>query len=66
LRGNLYMNYAEVDEPVQDPSTDEMVQKNVFIVFAHGSEILQKIQKISESLGATVSLFFQEFFLIKL
>ncbi|KAI8807208.1 V-type ATPase, V0 complex, 116kDa subunit family, partial [Cladochytrium replicatum] len=54
LRGNLYMNFAEIDEPVTDPGTDEVVQKNVFIIFAHGREILQKIRKICESMGATL------------
>ncbi|KAI9237374.1 MAG: V-type ATPase, V0 complex, 116kDa subunit family [Podila humilis] len=54
LRGNLYMNTAEIEEPVIDPSTDLVVEKNVFIIFAHGREILAKIKKISESLGATL------------
>ncbi|KAG0195965.1 H(+)-transporting V0 sector ATPase subunit a [Mortierella sp. GBA30] len=54
LRGNLYMNTAEIDEPVIDPSTDVIVEKNVFIIFAHGREILAKIKKIAESLGATL------------
>ncbi|KAJ1994348.1 H(+)-transporting V0 sector ATPase subunit a [Dimargaris cristalligena] len=54
LRGNLYMNHVEIDEPVIDPATDEPVEKNVFIIFAHGSHILTKIRKISESLGATL------------
>ncbi|KAJ3109197.1 H(+)-transporting V0 sector ATPase subunit a [Phlyctochytrium planicorne] len=54
LRGNLYMNHAEIDEPIRDPTTDELVQKNVFVIFAHGKEILAKIRKICESLGATL------------
>jgi V-type H+-transporting ATPase subunit a len=54
LRGNLYMNTAEIDEPVVDPSTDVVVEKNVFIIFVHGREILAKIKKIAESLGATL------------
>ncbi|KAF9907143.1 H(+)-transporting V0 sector ATPase subunit a [Linnemannia zychae] len=54
LRGNLYMNTAEIDEPVIDPSTDTVVEKNVFIIFAHGREIMAKIKKIAESLGATL------------
>lgn len=54
LRGNLYMNYAELDELVRDPSSDEQIQKNVFIVFAHGRELLLKIRKFSETMGATL------------
>ncbi|RUS16492.1 V-type ATPase 116kDa subunit family-domain-containing protein, partial [Jimgerdemannia flammicorona] len=54
LRGNLYINSAEIDEPITDPETDELVEKNVFIIFAHGRELVSKIRKISESLGATL------------
>jgi len=54
LRGNLYLNYAEIEEPIVDPATDEVVEKNVFIIFSQGRELLNKIRKISESLGATL------------
>ncbi|ORX49131.1 V0/A0 complex, 116-kDa subunit of ATPase [Hesseltinella vesiculosa] len=54
LRGNLYMKTAEIDEAIVDPDSDEMVEKNVFAIFAHGREIVAKIKKISESLGATL------------
>ncbi|KAK2762073.1 H(+)-transporting V0 sector ATPase subunit a [Arachnomyces sp. PD_36] len=52
LRGNLYMNQSEISEPIIDPATNEEVHKNVFVIFAHGREIIAKIRKISESLGA--------------
>lgn len=52
LRGNLYMNQSEIPEPIVNPETNEEVSKNVFIIFAHGKEIIAKIRKISESLGA--------------
>ncbi|CEH19538.1 vacuolar h-atpase v0 subunit a [Ceraceosorus bombacis] len=54
LRGNLYMNYAEIDQPFNDPTKEDPVRKNVFIVFAHGAELLAKIRKISESMGGTL------------
>jgi V-type H+-transporting ATPase subunit a len=54
LRGNLYMNQSEIPDPLVDPTTNELIQKNVFVIFAHGKEILAKIRKISESLGAEV------------
>ncbi|KAI8916015.1 V-type ATPase, V0 complex, 116kDa subunit family [Gorgonomyces haynaldii] len=54
LRGNLYMNHAEIAEPIVDPASDESVYKNVFIVFAHGKELINKIRKICESMGATI------------
>ena len=52
LRGNLYMNQSEIPEPIINPETNEEVRKNVFVIFAHGKEIISKIRKISESLGA--------------
>ncbi|KAI8059454.1 V-type ATPase, V0 complex, 116kDa subunit family [Gongronella butleri] len=54
LRGNLYMKTAEIDEAIVDPDSDEVIEKNVFAIFAHGREIIAKIKKISESLGATL------------
>ncbi|KAK2600145.1 H(+)-transporting V0 sector ATPase subunit a [Conoideocrella luteorostrata] len=54
LRGNLYMNQSEIPEPLIDPTNNESVNKNVFVIFAHGKEILAKIRKISESMGAEV------------
>ncbi|KAI8811298.1 ATPase V0/A0 complex [Cladochytrium replicatum] len=33
---------------------DEYVDKNVFLIFAHGATVLDKIRKICESLGATL------------
>lgn len=54
LRGNLYMRQSEIPEPIADPTTHEQVDKNVFVIFAHGKEIIAKIRKISESLGANL------------
>ena len=46
------MNQSEIPEPIINPETNEEESKNVFIIFAHGKEIIAKIRKISESLGA--------------
>lgn len=54
LRGNMFMNHYTIDEPVHDPKTQEDVYKDVFIVFAHGEGILNKIRRIAESLDATL------------
>ncbi|KAH6869243.1 V-type ATPase, V0 complex, 116kDa subunit family [Thelonectria olida] len=54
LRGNLYMKQSEILEPLTDPTNNKAVKKNVFLIFAHGKEIVVKIQKIAESMGAEV------------
>ena len=46
------MNQSEIPDPIVDPTNNEEVHKNVFVIFAHGKEIIAKIRKISESLGA--------------
>ncbi|ORX91936.1 V0/A0 complex, 116-kDa subunit of ATPase [Basidiobolus meristosporus CBS 931.73] len=54
LRGNLYMHWGEIEDAIIDPETQEHIDKNVFIIFAHGQEILAKIKKVSESMNATL------------
>lgn len=54
LRGNLYMNYSEIEEPFVDPTSGAETRKNVFIIFAHGGELLSKIRKVAESMGGTL------------
>jgi V-type H+-transporting ATPase subunit a len=52
LRGNLFMQTIEISEPIYDPKTKTTTDKDVFIVFSHGSEIISRIKKIAESLDA--------------
>ncbi|KAK9466199.1 V-type ATPase, V0 complex, 116kDa subunit family [Lipomyces arxii] len=52
LRGNLFLNSTEIAESIMDPKSGEALEKNVFVVFAHGAGILNKIRKIAESLDA--------------
>ncbi|KAK8858441.1 hypothetical protein IAR55_002668 [Kwoniella newhampshirensis] len=54
LRGNLYMNYSEIEEPFVDPTSGKETHKDVFIIFAHGSDLLAKIRKVAESMGGTL------------
>lgn len=53
LRGNLYMNYSEIETPFTDLNGNE-TYKDVFIIFAHGAELLAKIRKVAESMGGTL------------
>lgn len=49
------MNFAEIQEPIIDPlDSEKIVTKNVFAIFAHGNQVINKIKKISESMGGTL------------
>ncbi|WFD01000.1 hypothetical protein MYAM1_003760 [Malassezia yamatoensis] len=54
LRGNLFMNYAEIQQGFPDSVHDHTVYKNVFVIFAHGTTVLAKIRKIAESMGGSL------------
>ncbi|WFD08436.1 hypothetical protein MVES1_003812 [Malassezia vespertilionis] len=54
LRGNLFMNFAEISREFVDPTTEEPMFINVFLVFAHGATVLAKIRKICEAMGGTL------------
>ncbi|CAN7116233.1 unnamed protein product [Brassica rapa subsp. narinosa] len=51
-RGNMLFNQTPSDEEIMDPSTSEMVEKNVFVVFFSGEQARTKILKICEAFGA--------------
>jgi V-type H+-transporting ATPase subunit a len=54
-RGNIYIQYGEIKEDIEDTSAfGKMIKKNVFIVFFHGSALQAKIKKICESFNANL------------
>ncbi|EAA60178.1 hypothetical protein AN5083.2 [Aspergillus nidulans FGSC A4] len=57
LRGNLYMNQSDIPEPIIDPTSNEEILKNVFIILGHGKDIMVRIRSISKSLGASLYSF---------
>ncbi|TIC33189.1 V0/A0 complex, 116-kDa subunit of ATPase [Wallemia mellicola] len=54
LRGNLYMNHTDMQEITlpYGASSEENPKKSVFIIFADGQELLNKIRKVGEGMGA--------------
>ncbi|KMT01077.1 hypothetical protein BVRB_9g223320 [Beta vulgaris subsp. vulgaris] len=51
-RGNLLFNQAPADVYITDPTSSEMVEKTVFVVFFSGEQARMKILKICEAFGA--------------
>ena len=45
---------AEIEEAFVDPTSGKETHKDVFIIFAHGPELLAKIRKVAESMGGTL------------
>ncbi|KAG7701654.1 hypothetical protein KL930_000683 [Ogataea haglerorum] len=60
LRGNLFMTSAEIGHRLYDIKTKSYVNKNSFIIFAHGELILSRVRKICESLDADLYFVDQE------
>lgn len=54
LRGNLFMKHAEIEEKIKEPSSGDLVEKNVFIIFYQGERSQIKIKKICESFSANL------------
>jgi len=51
-RGNCYIRFASIDEPITDPETGELMEKQVFIVFYKSASIETKIKKICDAFSA--------------
>jgi len=45
-RGNCYVRFAAVQQPITDPSTGQLLEKSVFIVFYKSQTIEAKLKKI--------------------
>lgn len=52
LRGNLFFENFPIDEPLLEGN--EKVEKDCFIVFAHGDTIIKKIKRVIESLNGKI------------
>jgi len=53
-RGNVFLRQAEIDSPLEDPSTGDSVHKSVFIIFFQGEQLKSRIKKICEGYRATL------------
>lgn len=51
-RGNCFVRFAAIKQPITDPETGAMVEKVVFIVFYKSLSIETKLKKICDAFGA--------------
>ncbi|KAK9503802.1 hypothetical protein O3M35_010282 [Rhynocoris fuscipes] len=53
-RGNVFLRQAEIEKPLEDPSTGDQVYKSVFIIFFQGDQLKTRVKKICEGFRATL------------
>jgi len=51
-RGNCYVRFAPIKQPITDPESGQLVEKCVFIVFFKSTSIESKLKKICDAFGA--------------
>nr|XP_061805962.1 V-type proton ATPase 116 kDa subunit a 1-like isoform X5 [Nerophis lumbriciformis] len=53
-RGNVFLRQAEIEDPLEDPTSGDQVHKSVFIIFFQGDQLKNRVKKISEGFRATL------------
>ncbi|KAJ8038583.1 hypothetical protein HOLleu_16046 [Holothuria leucospilota] len=53
-RGNVFLRQADIETPLEDPSTGRDMLKNVFMLFFQGDQLKSKVKKICEGFRATL------------
>jgi V-type H+-transporting ATPase subunit a len=51
-RGNCYVRFAPIKQPITDPESGVMVEKSVFIIFYKSESIEAKLKKICDAFSA--------------
>jgi len=51
-RGNCYVRFAPIQQPITDPASGQLLEKSVFIVFYKSQAIEAKIKKICDAFQA--------------
>ncbi|KAM3864070.1 V-type proton ATPase 116 kDa subunit a isoform 3-T3 [Diretmus argenteus] len=53
-RGNVFLRQADIEEPLEDPTTGDQVHKSVFIIFFQGDQLKNRVKKICEGFRASL------------
>ena len=51
-RGNCYVRFAPIKQPITDPETGQLLEKSVFIIFYKSESIEVKLKKICDAFAA--------------
>ncbi|XP_061556312.1 V-type proton ATPase 116 kDa subunit a isoform X4 [Phycodurus eques] len=53
-RGNVFLKQADIEDPLEDPTSGDQVHKSVFIIFFQGDQLKNRVKKICEGFRATL------------
>ena len=53
-RGNVFLRQKEIEHPLEDPITGELISKSVILIFFQGDHLRSKVKKICEGFRATL------------
>uniref|UniRef100_A0AAR2JL66 V-type proton ATPase subunit a n=1 Tax=Pygocentrus nattereri TaxID=42514 RepID=A0AAR2JL66_PYGNA len=53
-RGNVFLRQADIEDPLEDPTTGDHVYKSVFIIFFQGDQLKNRVKKICEGFRASL------------
>ncbi|KAL2100817.1 hypothetical protein ACEWY4_002578 [Coilia grayii] len=53
-RGNVFLRQADIEDPLEDPTTGDQVDKSVFIIFFQGDQLKNRVKKICEGFRASL------------
>lgn len=53
-RGNVLLRRADIEEPLNDPSTGNILSKTVFVAFYQGEELKARVKKVCAGFHATL------------
>lgn len=53
-RGNCFVRFSEIPEPLFDPTVGYAVEKSAFMVFFSGTQVKSKVSKICSAFGANL------------
>ncbi|TRY59832.1 hypothetical protein DNTS_035254 [Danionella cerebrum] len=53
-RGNVFLRQADIEDPLEDPTTGDNVHKSVFIIFFQGDQLKNRVKKICEGFRASL------------